>query len=139
MTAYQKDPTRAVVTRDGRKVRILCTDMKDPVYPVVAIVADTGGYEKVLTYTPEGMYIAIGDDREAYNNLYFEEAATVEEAAREYAGKLIGKILKKFPTDAAGNYYLTKGGMKYLLARLFDEGVVWRDRREESHKDGEAH
>lgn len=29
--------------------------------------------------------------------------------------------------------------MEYLLGKLFSEGVAWRGRREESHKDGAAH
>ena len=32
---YLKNPDREVVTRDGRKVRIICTDFDNPDYPVV--------------------------------------------------------------------------------------------------------
>lgn len=32
---YQKNPDREVVTRDGRKVRIICTDFDNPDFPVI--------------------------------------------------------------------------------------------------------
>lgn len=32
---YLKNPSRKVVTRDGRNVRIICTDFDNPDYPVV--------------------------------------------------------------------------------------------------------
>ena len=36
---YLKNPDREVVTRDGRKVRIICTDRKD-ITPIIALVND---------------------------------------------------------------------------------------------------
>lgn len=131
LKAYKKNPKRAVVARDGRKARIVCTDMAGPL-KVLALVKDFNGVEMPVCCNENGH---IDEDGEpTHYDIMFEKAATVEEAAREYAGNLIGKILAKFPTDAAGNYYLQKSGMKYLLARLFDEGVAWRGRQEESHK-----
>lgn len=32
---YLANPSRQVVTRDGRKVRIICTDFDNPDYPVI--------------------------------------------------------------------------------------------------------
>lgn len=32
---YLANPSRQVVTRDGRKVRIICTDFDNPNYPVI--------------------------------------------------------------------------------------------------------
>lgn len=43
-----------VVTRDGRLVRIICTDYKNDNYPVVALLSD-GGEESVATYTIDGI------------------------------------------------------------------------------------
>ena len=37
---YLKNPSKKVVTRMGRKVRIICTDREDSIYPVVALVKD---------------------------------------------------------------------------------------------------
>ena len=39
LTEYLKNPSQKVVTRDGRKVRIVCTDMKSR-YKIVGIVYD---------------------------------------------------------------------------------------------------
>ena len=39
LTEYLKNPSQKIVTRDGRKVRIVCTDMKSR-YKIVGIVYD---------------------------------------------------------------------------------------------------
>ena len=39
LNEYLKDPSKKVVTRDGREVRIVCTDMKSR-YKIVGIVYD---------------------------------------------------------------------------------------------------
>ena len=45
---------RKVKTRDGRKVKILTTKMKNELYPIVAIIMNENGEENVETYTQEG-------------------------------------------------------------------------------------
>ena len=50
---YLKGPSRKVVTRDGRDVRIICTDKKGTIYPVVGLV-DLGSREITLLYTQKG-------------------------------------------------------------------------------------
>lgn len=35
---YLENPNREVVTREGNSVRILCTDLNDSNYPVVAVI-----------------------------------------------------------------------------------------------------
>ena len=49
---YLKNPSRKVVTRDGRKVRIICTDAKGNC-PVVGLV-DYENYEVALNATKNG-------------------------------------------------------------------------------------
>ena len=56
---YLKNPSRKVVTRDGRKARILCTDVKRALYPVLALV-DNGSYEVPASYTKNGEYYTGG-------------------------------------------------------------------------------
>ena len=51
----------AVVTRTGRKVRIICTDRLSEQFPIVALVEDSGLLEKqqpegVITLTKDGKY-----------------------------------------------------------------------------------
>lgn len=65
---YLKNPSRKVVTRDGRNVnRILCTDMKDD-YPIVALVKSYNGNFQVLTYTNDGAYYC---NETSKNDLFF--------------------------------------------------------------------
>ena len=53
---YLANPSRKVVTRDGRNARIVSTDMRDENYPIVALVQICDKYytEKVNTYTEDG-------------------------------------------------------------------------------------
>lgn len=52
---YLKNPNRKIVTRDGKSVRIVCTDRLDNNYPVVALVHD-GDCEKCYNYTACGKF-----------------------------------------------------------------------------------
>ena len=52
---YLANPSRKVVTRSGRNVRIICTDKKGYDYPIVALIENKlEGYEGVLYYTKDG-------------------------------------------------------------------------------------
>ena len=53
---YLANPSRKVVTRDGRKARIICTDMKSTTYPVVALIEDGSDYEQPTTLSKNGEY-----------------------------------------------------------------------------------
>ena len=66
---YLKNPSRKVVTREGRNVnRILCTDMKGD-YPIVAVVESyNGNFQEVLTYTNDGAYYC---NETSKNDLFF--------------------------------------------------------------------
>ena len=79
---YLANPSRKVVTREGRSARIICTDAKEG-YPVVALITlegEHGGYEKPETYTKDGRcYVGIQTDldlffaiekREGWVNIY---------------------------------------------------------------------
>ena len=52
---YLKNPSQKVVTRDGKEVRIICTDMnnKDD-YKIVALVQKKYGGEQILCYRKSG-------------------------------------------------------------------------------------
>lgn len=79
---YLKNPTKKVITRDGRSAKIIYTDRKNLNYPIVALVENklTEG-ESILCYTKEGkIYIDNGlseadlffatEKREGWINLY---------------------------------------------------------------------
>ena len=53
---YLANPSRKVVTRDGRNARIICTDMKSTTYPVVALIENGSGYEQLYTFSKNGEY-----------------------------------------------------------------------------------
>ena len=58
---YLANPSRKVVTRNGRNVRIVCTDMKYKDYPILALeeIPDDNS-EYIYAFTKDGNY-KIGD------------------------------------------------------------------------------
>ena len=52
---YLKNPSRKIVTRDGREVRIVCTDMKGK-YPIVALICE-GDEERVYYHSKDGYWL----------------------------------------------------------------------------------
>ena len=56
---------KPVCTRDGRKVRILCFDLKDDQFPICAAVEDEGGIESSEEYTLGGRYLEDGVNNNA--------------------------------------------------------------------------
>ena len=58
---YLKNPDREVVTRDGRKARIVCTDRESHEgYPIIALVKTDKGEEIVNSYTIDGNWYGGG-------------------------------------------------------------------------------
>lgn len=59
LAEYLKNPTRPVVTRDGRSVRIICTDRIDKMLktfmPIVALVQCKDG-ESIMSFSANGEY-----------------------------------------------------------------------------------
>ena len=99
---YLKNPERKVVTRDGRKVRILCTDRKGDT-PIIALVNDANdGQEYGYAFYSDGQFFRDGGDEldlffaptkyTDYINLYRDESVyflgavyTSEEYAKNIA------------------------------------------------------
>ena len=66
---YLKKPSKKVVTRTGRKVRIICTDREDSIYPIIALIKDDKRESEILvTYTKDGIP---AEYNEAYYTLFF--------------------------------------------------------------------
>ena len=58
---YLKNPERKVVTRDGRGVRIRCTDKRGGNCPIVALVENPIiKTENILTYEEDGRWNPVG-------------------------------------------------------------------------------
>ena len=77
---YLKNPSQKVVTRDGREVRIICTDAKNE-EPIIALVYNKNrDEENVYTYNRDGYFYKDNDScldlffatvkKEGWVNLY---------------------------------------------------------------------
>ena len=93
---YLANPSRKVVTRSGRAVRIICTDRRGTNYPVIALVEFDWG-EDPIGYTKDGEY-RIGDKSDG--DLFFssekhEGWINIFNAGDENVGKIIFKSKEK--------------------------------------------
>ena len=86
LTEYLKNPSQKVITRDGREVRIICTDAKGD-EPIIALVYNNiREEENVYTYNRDGYFYGDNDScldlffalvkREGWINLYKDEGIT---------------------------------------------------------------
>ena len=58
---YLTNPSRKVVTRDGRRARIICTDRRDLNFPIIALIETRpSGGEVTYSYTADGTYYKTG-------------------------------------------------------------------------------
>ena len=65
---YLANPTKKLITRDGRNVRIICTDAKT-YYPIIALVESTDSTtEQCLSFIKNGKYF---DNRSSVEDLFF--------------------------------------------------------------------
>ena len=81
---YLQNPSRKIVTRDGRNVRVLCTNAKGD-YPIVALIATLdGSIEFVSKFKKNGHFLVSDNDsnldlffvpekHERWVNLYKED------------------------------------------------------------------
>ena len=66
---YLANPNRQVVTRDGRPVRIICTDSDAEGGPIVAIVTMDDKKKRVLNYYENGTLFCL--DSSSVDDLFF--------------------------------------------------------------------
>ena len=68
---YLKDPSRKVVTRDGRSVRIICTD-RVGIFPIIGLISSDSisDFEEIVWYTKEGV---CNTSTEKRHDLFFSE------------------------------------------------------------------
>ena len=53
---YLANPTKKVVTREGKPARIICTDAKFEKYPLVALITKKDGQEFIAIFDTLGKY-----------------------------------------------------------------------------------
>lgn len=62
LTEYIANPSKKVVTRDGKNVRIICTDAKG-LYPIIALIEiPDGTAEEAVSYTKSGHFYSTEED-----------------------------------------------------------------------------
>ena len=66
---YLKNPSRKVLTRDGRNVRIVCTDKRGRNRPIVALIEEQNNVDEVYTLKKDGSWDISGE--ESINDLFF--------------------------------------------------------------------
>lgn len=116
---YLRDPSRKVVTGQGKAARIVCCDVRS-VYPVVAAV-DEREIECINTYTAGGRFY---DGKEDRRDLYFAAAAERFDPnglrpfdrvlVRDVDGEIWEPSLYGYKNSQQRNYVSTV------------EGVVWK-------------
>ena len=65
---YLANPSRKVVTGDGRPVRIICTDMKSYNEKIVGLIMSDTGIESIFTWTQQGKHYL---NMDTPNDLFF--------------------------------------------------------------------
>ena len=83
LTEYLKDPSQKIVTRDGRTVRIICTDAKGDETIIALVYNKIRDEENVYTYNKDGYFYGDNDScldlffdtnkREGWINIYSEQ------------------------------------------------------------------
>lgn len=83
---FKKNPSQKVVTRDGREVRIICTDAKGD-EPIIALIYNNNREEEnVYTYNRDGIFYKDNDScldlffapikKEGWLNIYKDKGIT---------------------------------------------------------------
>ena len=109
---YLKNPERKVVTRDGRKVRILCTDRKGDT-PIIALVNDANdGQEYGYAFYADGKFFRDGGDE---LDLFF--------APTKYTD-YINLYRNEFGYFLGGGEYSTEEEAKTVAARAGDTYIT---------------
>ena len=67
LAEYLENPNRRIITKDGRNVRIICTDAKGN-FPIIALVETYNGNETVLRLKENGRFY---NDTENSSDLFF--------------------------------------------------------------------
>ena len=81
---FKKNPSQKVITRDGRAVRIICTDAKGDESIIALVYNKIRDEENVYTYNKDGYFYGDNDDscldlffdtnkREGWINIYSEQ------------------------------------------------------------------
>ena len=71
LTEYLKNPSQKVVTRDGRAVRIICTDFKSQMNkPIIALIKEDEDEENAFNFKENGRW-HLPENEESLKDLFF--------------------------------------------------------------------
>ena len=100
---YLKNPNRKVITREGKSVRIVCTDMIGTSYPVLAICRVDPTHDCDYSYTINGKHnlgvdsrldlFFVPEKKEGWANLYGLSEGTY--LGRVYSSKEVAEAMSK--------------------------------------------
>ena len=109
---YLKDPSQKVITKDGKSVRIICTDAKQD-YPVIGLLSLDDKSETTVYYKKNGRWLADNQDewdlffaptkREGWINIY----KGVIENHLPYVGQKVYKSKEEAIKNKCSDYYFT--------------------------------
>ena len=109
---YLKDPSQKVITKDGKSVRIICTDAKQD-YPVIGLLSLDDKSETTVYYKKNGRWLADNQDywdlffapikREGWINIY----KGVIENHLPYVGQKVYKSKEEAIRNKCSDYYFT--------------------------------
>lgn len=114
---YLENPDRQIITRDGRSVKIICTNAKGN-FPIIALVETYNGNETVLRLKENGRFY---NDTENSSDLFF--------APEKKEGWI--NLFKINSTITAGKVYNTKeeaeSAVLCSLAHISTVKVEWEE------------
>lgn len=114
------DPTRPVQTRDGRKARIICTDVfkaRDPDHKILALIAGSiDGNEVAAVYTTSGRFL--GDDAQSPADL-----VNVPDTVHQYYNIYSGRALSAHYNNEELCRVNRRSGYTGILKLTFEDGV----------------
>ena len=109
---YLKNPSQKVITKDGKSVRIICTDAKQD-YPVIGLLSLDDKSETTVYYKKNGRWLADNQDywdlffapikREGWINVY----KGVIENHLPYVGQKVYKSKEEAIRNKCSDYYFT--------------------------------
>ena len=109
---YLKDPSQKVITKDGKSVRIICTDAKQD-YPVIGLLSLDDKSETTVYYKKNGRWLADNQDewdlffapikREGWINVY----KGVIENHLPYVGQKVYKSKEEAIKNKCSDCYFT--------------------------------
>lgn len=113
---------KKVVTRDGRDVRIVCFDMQNESFPLVAIIKQEGGHESHSSFTAQGRFH--DDGEESDRDLFMVEEILYQCVAIDENGAIAYTTIwgeNKESLEEALRYRLdkdTQNSLKFVFAEL---------------------